>query len=109
MNAGAAPMWPVALAAAASPTAWYGTATGRLIIWRGFYEGFKFTQAGKGHETEARGYDPTLKAALRILTASGVAYRMTAYLPSEVRSLINTGGVSIPGTGNKLPFPKRRP
>jgi hypothetical protein len=34
---------------------------------------------------------------------------MTAYLPSEVRSLINTGGVSVPGTGIKLPFPRKKP
>jgi tetratricopeptide (TPR) repeat protein len=74
-------------------------------------EGQAYTQAGKGHETDARGYDPTLKAALKILTASGVSSRMTAYLPSEVRSLINTGGVSVPGAGGgvKLPFPKKKP
>jgi tetratricopeptide (TPR) repeat protein len=72
-------------------------------------DGQPYTQAGKGHETDARGYDPTLKAALKILTASGVSYRMTAFLPSEVRGLINTGGVSIPGTGTKLPFPRKKP
>jgi tetratricopeptide (TPR) repeat protein len=74
-------------------------------------EGQAYTQAGKGHESDARGYDPTLKAALKILTASGVSGRMTAYLPSEVRSLINTGGVSIPGSGGgvKLPFPRKKP
>ena len=72
-------------------------------------EGDAIGKAGKGHETEARGYDPTLKAALKILTASGVSYRMTAYLPSEVRSLINTGGVSVPGTGIKIPFGKKKP
>jgi tetratricopeptide (TPR) repeat protein len=74
-------------------------------------EGQAYTQAGKGHESDARGYDPTLKAALKILTASGVSGRMTAYLPSEVRSLINTGGVSVPGSGGgvKLPFPKKKP
>lgn len=72
-------------------------------------EGDAIGKAGKGHETDARGYDPTLKAALKILTASGVSYRMTAYLPSEVRSLINTGGVSVPGTGIKLPgFGKKK-
>jgi len=73
-------------------------------------EGDDISKAGKGHETEARGYDPTLKAALKVLTASGVSYRMTAYLPSEVRSLINTGNVSIPGTGGiKIPFGKKKP
>jgi tetratricopeptide (TPR) repeat protein len=71
-------------------------------------EGEAFTQAGKGHETEARRYDPTLKAAIKVLAASGVAYRMTAFLPSEVRGLINTGGVTAPG-GIKLPFPRRKP
>jgi tetratricopeptide (TPR) repeat protein len=72
-------------------------------------DGEAISKAGKGHETEARGYDPTLKAALKILTASGVSYRMTAYLPSEVRGLINTGGVSIPGSGIKIPFGKKKP
>lgn len=75
-------------------------------------EGDAIGKAGKGHETEARGYDPTLKAAMKILTASGVSYRMTAYLPSEVRGLINTGGVTVPGLpgGIKLPgFGKKKP
>lgn len=72
-------------------------------------DGDAISKAGKGHETEARGYDPTLKAAMKILNASGVSYRMTAYLPSEVRGLINTGGVSIPGSGIKIPFGKKRP
>jgi tetratricopeptide (TPR) repeat protein len=83
------------------------TEKGQLV---GGAEGDNISKAGKGHETEARGYDPTLKAALKILTASGVSYRMTAFLPSELRSLINTGGVSVPGTGIKLPgFPKKKP
>ena len=74
-------------------------------------EGQAYTDAGKGHESDARGYDPTLKAALKILAAGGVTGRMTAYLPSEVRGLINTGGVSIPGSGGgvKLPFPRKKP
>lgn len=74
-------------------------------------EGDAIGKAGKGHETEARGYDPTLKAALKILSASGVSYRMTAYLPSEIRGLINTGGVSVPGVpgGIKIPFGKKKP
>jgi tetratricopeptide (TPR) repeat protein len=72
-------------------------------------DGEAISKAGKGHETEARGYDPTLKAALKILTASGVSYRMTAFLPSEVRGLINPGGVSIPGSGIKIPFGKKKP
>ena len=75
-------------------------------------EGDAIGKAGKGHETEARGYDPTLKAAIKILTATGVSSRMTAYLPSEVRGLINTGGVSVPGVpgGIKLPgFGKKKP
>jgi hypothetical protein len=47
---------------------------------------------------------------MKILVGSGVAYRMTAYLPSELRGLINTGGVSVPGTGIKLPgLPRRKP
>ena len=52
---------------------------------------------------------PTLKAAMKILMGSGVASQMTAYLPSEVRGLINTGGASIPGTGIKIPFGKKKP
>jgi tetratricopeptide (TPR) repeat protein len=72
-------------------------------------DGDQIAKAGKGHETEARGYDPTLKAALKVLNASGVSSRMTAYLPAEVRGLINTGGVSIPGSGIKIPFGKKRP
>ncbi len=82
------------------------TEKGQLV---GGSDGDEISKAGKGHETEARGYDPTLKAAIKVLTASGVSSRMTAYLPSEVRSLINTGGVSIPKTGIKIPFGKKRP
>lgn len=72
-------------------------------------DGDAIGKAGKGHETEARGYDPTLKAALKILGATGVTSRMTAYLPSEVRGLINTGGVSVPGLPGriKVPFGKK--
>ena len=80
------------------------TEKGQLV---GGSDGEQITKAGKGHETEARGYDPTLKAALKILTASGVSYRMTAFLPSEVRGLINTGGVTVPKTGIKIPFGKK--
>lgn len=72
-------------------------------------DGEAISKAGKGHETEARGYDPTLKAALKVLNASGVSSRMTAYLPSEVRSLINAPGVSVPGSGIKIPFGRKRP
>jgi tetratricopeptide (TPR) repeat protein len=75
-------------------------------------DGDAIGKAGKGHETEARGYDPTLKAAIKVLTASGVSYRMQAYLPSEVRGLINTGNVSVPRLpgGIKLPgFGKKKP
>ena len=70
-------------------------------------DGEAIGKAGKGHETEARGYDPTLKAALKILTASGVSYRMTAYLPSELRNLINAPGVSVPGSRIRIPFGKK--
>jgi tetratricopeptide (TPR) repeat protein len=74
-------------------------------------DGDNIGKAGKGHETEARGFDPTLKAAIKILAASGVAGRMTAFLPSDVRSLIPSG-VSVPGVpgGIKLPgFGKKKP
>jgi tetratricopeptide (TPR) repeat protein len=71
-------------------------------------EGQEISKAGKGHETEARDYDPTLKAALKILQNSGVSYRMQSYLPPEVRSLLNEKTVTVPG-GIRLPFPKKRP
>jgi tetratricopeptide (TPR) repeat protein len=71
-------------------------------------DGEAITKAGKGHETEARGYDPTLKAAMRVLKDSGVAYRMESYLPPEVRGLINDRTITVPG-GFKIPFPKKRP
>jgi tetratricopeptide (TPR) repeat protein len=71
-------------------------------------DGEAITKAGKGHETEARGYDPTLKAAMRVLKDSGVAYRMESYLPSEVRGLLNDRTVTVPG-GFKIPFPKKHP
>ena len=71
-------------------------------------EGQAISQAGKGHETEARGYDPTLKAAMKILMSSGVSSRMTSYLPSEVRSLVNEKSVTVPG-GIRIPFGKKKP
>jgi tetratricopeptide (TPR) repeat protein len=71
-------------------------------------EGQAIAQAGKGHETEARGYDPTLKAALKILMSSGVSSRMQSYLPSEVRSLVNEKSVTVPG-GIRIPFGKKKP
>ena len=74
----------------------------------GGQEGDQISQAGKAHETDARDYDPTLKAALKILTDSGVSYRMTSYLPSELRNILNQKSVTVPG-GIKLPFPKKRP
>jgi tetratricopeptide (TPR) repeat protein len=72
-------------------------------------EGQAIADAGKGHESEARDYDPTLKAALKILMGSGVAYRMQSYLPSELRRVVDGSGITVPG-GIKLPFPgKKRP
>ncbi|HSO76230.1 MAG TPA: caspase family protein [Blastocatellia bacterium] len=71
-------------------------------------EGEEISKAGKGHETEARDYDPTLKAALKILQGSGVAYRMQSYLPSELRNVVNTQSVPAPG-GVRIPFPRKRP
>ncbi|MEW6128941.1 MAG: caspase family protein [Acidobacteriota bacterium] len=71
-------------------------------------EGKEIAAAGKGHETEARDYDPTLKYAMQVLKDSGVAYRMQSYLPSELRNVLNDSGVSLPG-GVKLPFPKKKP
>ena len=71
-------------------------------------EGEEISKAGKGHESEARDYDPTLKAALKVLQNSGVSYRMQSYLPPEVRSVINEKTVTAPG-GIRIPFPKKRP
>ncbi len=71
-------------------------------------EGKEIAAAGKGHETEARDYDPTLKAALKALQNSGLSYRMQSYLPPDLRNVINNSGVSLPG-GVKLPFPKKKP
>src|SRR5262249_6775559 len=39
-------------------------------------EGEQISAAGKGHESEARSYDPTLKAALKVLGDSGVSSRI---------------------------------
>ena len=79
-----------------------------LLDRSGSMQGEQISQAGKAHETDARDYDPTLKAALKILTSSGVSYRMTSYLPSELRNIVNQKGVTVPG-GIKIPFPKKRP
>jgi tetratricopeptide (TPR) repeat protein/uncharacterized caspase-like protein len=73
-------------------------------------EGEQISAAGKGYESEARDYDPTLKAALRVLTETGLSYRMQSYLPSEVRNLIDTKGVRVPVPGGnkiKIPFGKK--
>src|SRR5262249_4981313 len=74
-------------------------------------EGEQISAAGKGYETEAREDDPTLKAAIKILTEAGLSSRMESYLPSEVRNLINNRSVNVPGVpgGIKIPFPKKRP
>jgi tetratricopeptide (TPR) repeat protein len=72
-------------------------------------EGQAIADAGKGHESEARDYDPTLKIALKILMGSGVSYRMQSYLPSDLRRVVDGSGINIPG-GVKIPFPgKKRP
>jgi len=73
-------------------------------------EGEQISAAGKGHESEARDYDPTLKAALRVLNESGLSYRMQSYLPSELRNVIDTKGVRVPIPGGnkiKIPFGKK--
>src|SRR5205085_2727250 len=73
-------------------------------------EGEQISAAGKGHESEARDYDPTLKAALKVLNESGLSYRMQSYLPSELRNVINDKGVRVPIPGGnkiKIPFGKK--
>ena len=71
-------------------------------------DGEAISQAGKGHESDAREYDPTLRAAIKVLRNSGVSDRMQSYLPPSVRELMNDRTVTVPG-GIKLPFPKKRP
>jgi tetratricopeptide (TPR) repeat protein len=71
-------------------------------------EGEEIAKAGKGHETEARGFDPTLKAALKVLNDTGLSSRMQSYLPSELRNVLNQRDVSLPG-GIKVPFGRKRP
>jgi tetratricopeptide (TPR) repeat protein len=73
-------------------------------------EGEQIAAAGKGHESDARDYDPTLKAAMRVLNESGLSYRMQSYLPSELRNVINDKGVRVPVPGGnriKIPFGKK--
>jgi tetratricopeptide (TPR) repeat protein len=73
-------------------------------------EGEQISAAGRGHESEARDYDPTLKAALRVLTETGLSYRMQSYLPSELRNVLNDKGVRVPVPGGnkiKIPFGKK--
>jgi tetratricopeptide (TPR) repeat protein len=71
-------------------------------------EGEQISAAGKGNESEAREYDPTLKVALKILTDTGLSYRMQSYLPSDVRDLVNTRGVPTNVTNKiKIPFGKK--
>jgi tetratricopeptide (TPR) repeat protein len=67
-------------------------------------EGEEYKKAGKGYETEARDYDPTLKAAVAALSAAGVSTRMERYLPAEARRVLDV--VKAPG-GIKIPFKKR--
>ncbi|HJQ25658.1 MAG TPA: caspase family protein [Blastocatellia bacterium] len=73
-------------------------------------EGEQISAAGKGHESEARDYDPTLKAAMRVLNESGLSYRMQSYLPSDLRNVINDKSVRVPVPGGnkiKIPFGKK--
>ena len=73
-------------------------------------EGEQISAAGKGNETEAREYDPTLRIAMKVLIDGGVSYRMQSYLPSDVRNLINTKSVPVPVPGGnriRIPFGKK--
>ena len=73
-------------------------------------EGEQISAAGKGYESEARDYDPTLKAAMKVLSSTGLSSRMQSYLPSEVRNMINDPGVRVPipgGSKIKIPFGKK--
>ncbi len=67
-------------------------------------EGEEYKKAGKGYETEAKEYDPTLKIAMRSLAAAGVSSRVERHLPQELRRVVDV--VKTPSI--KIPF-KRRP
>jgi tetratricopeptide (TPR) repeat protein len=71
-------------------------------------QGEEIKKAGKGHESDAREFDPTLKAALKVLSATGVTAQMESYLPPEVRNMINTKTVPLPGK-LKIPFGRKKP
>jgi tetratricopeptide (TPR) repeat protein len=66
-------------------------------------EGEEYKKAGKGYETEAKEYDPTLKIAMRALTAAGVSSRVERHLPPELRRVVDV--VKTPSI--KIPFRKR--
>jgi tetratricopeptide (TPR) repeat protein len=69
-------------------------------------EGEEYKKAGKGYETEAREYDPTLKVAMRSLAAAGVSNRIERHLPPEVRRVVDV--LKVPGGGGlKIPIRKR--
>lgn len=66
-----------------------------------------YTQAGEGYESDARELDPTMKAALKVLTDAGVSSRIQNYLPSELRQtldeLVSPGKFRIPVSRPKWP------
>ncbi|MEW6207551.1 MAG: tetratricopeptide repeat protein [Acidobacteriota bacterium] len=69
-------------------------------------EGEEYKKAGKGYETEAREYDPTLRVAMRSLAAAGVSNRIERHLPPEVRRVVDV--LKVPsGGGIKIPIRKR--
>ncbi len=67
-------------------------------------EGEEHKKAGLGYESDAREYDPTLKAAVLILSEAGVSTRIENYLPPDVRRVLNES--KLPG-GIKVPFKKK--
>lgn len=68
-------------------------------------EGEEYKKAGKGYETEAKEYDPTLRVAMRSLAAAGVSNRVERHLPQGVRKVVDV--VKAPGGGIRIPIRKR--
>lgn len=72
-------------------------------------QGEEYKKAGKGYESEAREYEPSLKGAVRNLTQAGVSSVIKSFLPTDARSNLQeqpSDGIriNIPLKGNnKIP------
>lgn len=67
-------------------------------------EGEEYKKAGKGYESEAKEYDPTLRVAMRSLAAAGVSNRVERHLPQGARKVVDV--LKAPGR-IKIPIRKR--